>query len=84
MTVTTVKDTKQRESALSATMSQRPNHRRIVAGENQMTKDALRKDKERMDEIAERLSSNEPIKEWAILYWMAVAIGHLLEWAVRK
>lgn len=49
-----------------------------------MTKDALRKDKERMDEIAERLSSNEPIKEWAILYWMAVAIGHLLEWAVRK
>ena len=49
-----------------------------------MTKDALRKDKERMDEIAERLSSNEPIKEWAILYWMAVAIGHLLEWAVAR
>lgn len=49
-----------------------------------MTKDALRKDKERMDEIAERLSSNEPIKEWAILYWMAVAIGHLLEWAVTR
>lgn len=59
-------------------------HKRIVVGSEDMTKDALRKDKERMDEIAERLSSNEPIKEWAILYWMAVAIGHLLEWAVRK
>ena len=69
---------------MSATMSQRQSHRRIVVGENQMTKDALRKDKERMDEIAERLSSNEPIKEWAILYWMAVAIGHLLEWAVTR
>lgn len=69
---------------MSATMNQRTNHKRIVAGENQMTKDALRKDKERMDEIAERLSSNEPIKEWAILYWMAVAIGHLLEWAVTR
>lgn len=69
---------------MSATMSQRTNHRQIAVGKNQMTKDALRKDKERMDEIAERLSSNEPIKEWAILYWMAVAIGHLLEWAVRK
>lgn len=84
MIVTTAKDTKQRKSALSATMSQRTNHKRIVVGSEDMTKDALRKDKERMDEIAERLSSNEPIKEWAILYWMAVAIGHLLEWAVRK
>ena len=42
------------------------------------------KDKERMDEIAESIASREPIKEWACLYWMAVAIYHLLTWAVRK
>ena len=41
------------------------------------------KDKERMDEIAERIASREPIKEWACLYWMAVAIGHLIEWVVK-
>ena len=41
------------------------------------------KDKERMDEIAERIASRQPIKEWACLYWMAVAIGHLLEWVVK-
>lgn len=41
------------------------------------------KDKERMDEIAERIASREPIKEWACLYWMAVAIGHILEWIVK-
>ena len=65
-------------------MRKQTSHRQIANGSEDMTKDALRKDKERMDEIAERLSSNEPIKEWAILYWMAVAIGHLLEWAVTR
>lgn len=84
MIVITAKDMRTIASAVSAIMSQRMNHRRIAVGSEDMTKDALRKDKERMDEIAERLSSNEPIKEWAILYWMAVAIGHLLEWAVTR
>lgn len=40
-------------------------------------------DKERMDEIIDRISSRERIKEWAAMYWMAVAIGHLLEWVVK-
>jgi len=42
------------------------------------------KDKERMDEIAERIAYRQPLKEWACIYWMAVAIGHLLEWVVRR
>ena len=41
------------------------------------------KDKERMDYIAEAIANREPIKEWSALYWMAVAIGHLLEWVVK-
>ena len=59
----------------------RTNRRRIADGENLMNKYV--KDKERMDEIAERIASREPIKEWACLYWMAVAIGHILEWVVK-
>lgn len=41
------------------------------------------KDKERMDEITEVIADQKPIKEWACLYWMAVAIGHILEWVVK-
>lgn len=40
-------------------------------------------DKERIDEIADKIAKREPIKEWAAIYWMAVAIGHLLEWVVK-
>ena len=40
-------------------------------------------DKERMDYIADRIANREPIKEWVALYWLAVAVGHLLEWVVR-
>lgn len=47
-----------------------------------MTKQALIEDKERMDEIANRISSREPVREWVAMYWIAVAIGHLLEWTV--
>lgn len=47
-----------------------------------MTKDALRKDKERMDEITERIAFGKPIKLVTMMYWQAVAIGHLLEWIV--
>ena len=42
------------------------------------------KDKERMDEIAEKIGRKEPLREWAAIYWMAVAIGHILEWIVKK
>ncbi len=40
-------------------------------------------DKERMDTITDKIANREPIKEWAAIYWMAVAIGHLLEWVVK-
>lgn len=49
-----------------------------------MTKDALRKDKERMDIIAERLNSRQDLWQDRFIYWMAVAIGHLLEWVVTR
>ena len=41
------------------------------------------KDKERMDTIAEAIANRESLKEWVALYWMAVAIGHILEWIVK-
>ena len=41
-------------------------------------------DKERIDEIIEIIANKEPMKEWVALYWMAVAIGHILEWIVKK
>lgn len=41
------------------------------------------RDKERMDEIAELIANQKPVKEWVCIYWMAVAIGHLLEWVVK-
>lgn len=53
-----------------------------ISAQNIMSKYA--KDKERMDEIAEHIANRQPIKEWACIYWMAVAIGHILEWVVKK
>lgn len=41
-------------------------------------------DKERMDQIAEKIANREPVKEWVAIYWMVVAIGHLLEWVVKN
>ena len=41
------------------------------------------KDKERMDEIAERLSQRQDIWQDRYIYYMAVAIGHILEWVVK-
>lgn len=41
-------------------------------------------DKERVDEIAERIANREPIKEWSAIYWLAVAVGHILEWIERR
>ena len=42
------------------------------------------RDKERMDEIAERLSERQDIWQDRYVYWIAVAVGHILEWIVRK
>ena len=41
------------------------------------------RDKERMDEIAERLSQRQDIWQDRYIYWIAVAIGHILEWVVK-
>lgn len=40
-------------------------------------------DKERMDKITERLSTRQDIWQDRYIYWIAVAIGHILEWVVR-
>ena len=40
-------------------------------------------DKKRMDQIAETIANKEPIKEWAAIYWLSVAVGHLLEWVIK-
>ena len=55
--------------------------RRIADGENRMSK--YSRDKERMDEIAERLSERQDIWQDRYIYWIAVAIGHILEWVVK-
>lgn len=41
------------------------------------------KDKQRMDEIANKLSTRQDIWQDRYIYWMAVAIGHILEWTVK-
>ena len=53
----------------------------IASGNRTMTK--YEKDKERMDEIAERLSQRQDIWQDRYVYWIAVAIGHILEWMVK-
>ena len=53
---------------------------RYISPTNLMNKYAV--DKERMDEIAERIA-NRQIKEWSAIYWMAVTLGHILEWIIR-
>ena len=40
-------------------------------------------DKKHIDEITETIANKEPMKEWVALYWIAVAIGHILEWIVK-
>ena len=49
-----------------------------------MTKDALRDDKKRMDKYAEDLMNRRQVKEWTLLYWTVVAVGHILEWIVTR
>ena len=53
----------------------------ISAHTNDM--DKLTKDKENIDKITELIANQEPVKEWVCIYWMAVAIGHILEWMVK-
>lgn len=43
-----------------------------------------RTDKERMDIIAERLVHRQDIWQDRYIYWIAVAIGHKLEYITRK
>ena len=43
-----------------------------------------RADKERMDEIADKLSDRQDIWQDRYIYWIAVAIGHILEWIVKQ
>ena len=41
------------------------------------------RDKQRMDEIAERLSQRQDIWQDRYVYWIAVTLGHILEWMVK-
>lgn len=41
-------------------------------------------DKERMDQIAERLSERQDIWQDRYIYWIAVTLGHILEWIVKN
>ena len=55
--------------------------RRIADGENRLNQ--YSRDQERMDEIAERLSERQDVWQDRYIYWIAVAIGHILEWVER-
>ena len=54
---------------------------RYISPTNTMNK--YTRDKQRMDEIAERLSQRQDIWQDRYIYWIAVAIGHILEWVVK-
>lgn len=41
-------------------------------------------DRERMDQIAERLSERQDIWQDRYIYWIAVTLGHILEWIVKN
>ena len=56
--------------------------RRIADGVNRMNR--YTRDKERMDEITERLSQRQDIWQDRYIYWIAVALGHILEWIIRR
>ena len=54
---------------------------RYISPNNTMSK--YRTDKERMDIITERLVHRQDIWQDRYIYWIAVAIGHILEWIVK-
>ena len=41
-------------------------------------------DRERMDQIAERLSERQDIWQDRYIYWIVVTLGHILEWIVKN
>lgn len=59
------------------------NRTQTADGGNRMTKEALIKDKERMDKYADKIARQEPVKEWMVIYALLVAVGHLLEWVAK-
>ena len=50
---------------------------------NKDMRNKYRADKERMDIITERLVHRQDIWQDRYIYWIAVAIGHILEWIVK-
>lgn len=50
-----------------------------AAGKSRYTED-----KDRMDEIADKLAERQDIWQDRFIYWMAVAIGHILEWIINR
>lgn len=44
----------------------------------------LLKDKDRMEEIALRTVDRADIWQDRFIYWMAVALIHILDWIIRK
>ena len=54
---------------------------RYIHPNNTMNK--YRADKEKMDIITERLVHRQDIWQDRYIYWIAVAIGHILEWIVK-
>lgn len=54
-----------------------------VPDERRKTMSKYSKDKDRMDEIAFKLKDRQDIWQDRFIYWMAVAIGHVLEWIVK-
>ena len=67
--------------ATTVTGEANTSHRRIAVGVSRMSKYA--EDKERVDKITELIANQKPVKEWVCIYWLAVAVGHLLEWVVK-
>lgn len=49
-----------------------------------MSRDELVQDADRMEEICCRLASRQDIWQDRLIYWLAVAVLHLLQAALRK
>ena len=46
--------------------------------------DALKDDAQRMEDVCIKLGNRTDIWQDRIIYWMAVAILHIIEWIVKK
>ena len=47
-------------------------------------RDALIKDLAHMEEACERTANRTEIWQDRIIYWMAVALGHIITWILRR